>query len=318
MKTYIGVDIGGTSLKVGFVSPEGKIFHHYSFPFNKGGEPQEETIRRLGRSILGDLRKAGVESSSVVGIGVGCPGSINSKEGVCCYNGNLLWRDLPIAALLKETTGFNTKVSNDANVAMLGEARFGAAKEYHNAVLLTLGTGVGGGLYLDDHLYEGNEGKGAEVGHMIIEYHGYPCTCGLEGCLESYASVTGLIRMTKDKMHEHPESKMWEYCDRDLGKVNGKTAFESAKLGDKAALEVVDTYENYLTVGLINFANIFRPEAFLIGGGLSNQKEYLTDALEKKLKAAHYGFRGTPAVKVVTASLGNDAGILGAAALWMN
>lgn len=318
MKTYIGVDIGGMSLKIGFVSEEGKILHHYSFPFSKGAESGEETIRGLGRSILGEMKKKDIPSSSIVGIGVGCPGSINSKEGICCFNGNLLWRDLPIAALLKETTGFNAKVSNDANVAMLGEARFGAAKDFHNAVLLTLGTGVGGGLYLDDRLYEGNEGKGAELGHMIIQYHGYPCTCGLEGCLESYASVTALIRMSKDAMHKNPSSLMWEYCDHDLEKVNGKTAFESAKKGDKTALEVVDTYENYLTVGLVNFCNIFRPEAILIGGGLSNQKEYLTDALAKKLKALRYGFEGTPEVKILVTNLGNDAGILGAAALWMD
>jgi len=316
MKTYIGVDIGGTNLKVGFISPEGSVIHKFSFPFIKS-EKQKDTIKRLGLEILKELKSQGISTQNVVGIGVGSPGSIDNRDGVCCYNGNLGWRNLPIAALLKETTGFSTRVSNDANVAMLAEAKFGAAKNTQTAVLLTLGTGVGGGLYLNGRLFEGSEGKGAELGHMIVEKDGYPCTCGLHGCLESYASVTGLIRMTKDAMNADKKSWMWDYVGGDIDKVDGKTAFETSKKGDASALRVVDDYENYLTIGIINYCNIFRPEAILIGGGLSNQKEYLTDALNAKLKAAHYGFEGTPEVKIMVTNLGNDAGILGAAALWM-
>lgn len=311
---YIGVDIGGMSLKVGFVTKEGKILHKFSFPFSRE-ENQEKTITYLGERINSELEQQNISKKDVKAIGVGCPGSINSDDGICCYNNNLGWLNLKIADILKEVTGFETKVSNDANVAMLGEAIFGAAKNYKDAVLLTLGTGVGGGLFLNGKLYEGYEGKGAELGHTIIEMNGLPCTCGLHGCLETYASVSALIRQTKEAMNANQDSLMWEYVEGDINKVNGKTTFECSKKGDKTAIEVVDTYENYLTIGLLNFCNIFRPEVILIGGGLSNQKEYLTDALTKKLEAHNYGFQGTPKVKILVTNLGNDAGVLGAAAL---
>ncbi len=316
MKKYIGIDIGGTSIKCAFVTEEGKILKKFGFPIVKG-EKQETTIYRLGDLINDEIKKEGLRKEDFVGIGVGCPGSINNNLGVCCYNNNMGWLNLPVADLLKERTGIASKVSNDANVAMLGEAKFGAAKNYQNAVLVTLGTGVGGGLFLNGKLYEGNEGKGAEIGHMVIEMDGELCTCGRKGCLEAYASVTALIRQTKEAMHKHPESKMWAYVNNELDAVNGKTAFETSKMGDETAIEVVDRYENYLTVGLLNFCNIFRPEVILIGGGLSNQKEYLTDALQKKLEENKYGFQGTPKVNIFVTNLGNDAGVLGAAALWM-
>ena len=316
-KLYIGIDIGGTSIKGAFVERDGTIRTRFGFPIIKG-EPQEETMERLGSLVLSEMEGQGLSSKDFVGIGVGCPGSINSKEGVCCYSNNLGWDNLPIASLLSKKCGLPTKVSNDANVAMLGEATFGAAKNYTNAVLVTIGTGVGGGLFLNGKLFEGNEGKGAEIGHMVIQMDGgLPCTCGRLGCFETYASVTALIRMTKEAMHAHPESKMWGYVNNELDEVNGKTAFETSKMGDEAAKAVVDTYENYLTVGLLNLCNIFRPEVILLGGGLSNQREYLTDAVKKKLEEKHYGFEGTPKVDVVVTKLGNDAGILGAAALFM-
>ncbi len=316
MKKYVGVDIGGTSIKGAFVKEDGTIIEKFGFPIEKG-EQQELTINRLGDSILSKAKETGIEISSFVGIGVGCPGSIDNREGVCLYNNNIGWLDLPIAKILKEKTGLSAKVSNDANVAMLGEAKFGAAKKYRDAVLVTLGTGVGGGLFLNGHLYEGNEGMGAELGHMVILRDGEDCTCGRRGCFEAYASVTALIRQTKEAMLNHHESKMWEYVGGDIDKVDGKTAFETSKLGDKEAKKVVEQYENYLTTGLLNLCNIFRPEVILIGGGLSNQKEYLTDALKEKLSEYHYGFRGTPMVDIFVTNLGNDAGVLGAAALWM-
>ncbi len=316
MKKYIGIDIGGTSIKCAFIEKDGRIAGKFGFPIIKN-EKQEDTINRLGDLVNDEIKKAGLSNSDFVGIGIGCPGSINSETGICCFSNNLGWNDLPVAKILKDRTGLDTKISNDANVAMLGEATFGAAKNYKNAILITLGTGVGGGLFLNGRLYEGNEGKGAELGHMVIEMDGAPCTCGRCGCFEAYASVTALIGQTQEAMRKHPESKMWGYVDGDIGKVNGKTAFETSKLGDEAAKEVVDRYENYLAVGLINYCNIFRPEVILIGGGLSNQREYLTDAIKGKMARCDYGFKGTPKVDVLVTNLGNDAGVLGAAALWM-
>lgn len=313
---YIGIDIGGTSIKCGFVTKEGKIVHRFGFPIDHK-EKQEDTIKRLSSCVLENIKEFKKEKKDFVGIGIGCPGSINSITGVCCFSNNLGWNDLPIIKIMEEETLLKCKISNDANVAMLGEATFGAGKDYKNSILLTLGTGVGGGLYLNGQLYEGNEGKGAELGHVIIEKNGYPCSCGLKGCLETYASVTGLIRMSKEEMNKNKSSLMWSYVDNDIDKVNGKTAFECAKKGDESALKVVDKYEDYLTIGILNYCNIFRPNAIILGGGVSNQKEYLTDALIKKVKAHNYGFKGTPEVKILVSNLGNDAGILGAAALFM-
>ena len=314
---YIGIDIGGTSIKGGIVTPEGKIIERFVLPIQHE-LTGEQIISQLGDMINETLAKMGTKPSDYLGIGVGCPGSINSETGCCDFSNNLNWHYLPIVKILKEKTGMDARIANDANAAMAGEAKFGVGKSYHNLVLVTLGTGVGGGLYLNDHLYVGNEGKGAELGHIIVQMDGLPCTCGLRGCLETYASVTALIRQTKEAMEAHPESKMWDYVEHDINKVDGKTAFETSKQGDETALAVVDRYENYLTVGLVNFCNLFRPDAIVLGGGLSNQRDYLIQGLEKKLQATHYGFTGTPAVKLLVSNLGNDAGILGAAALYLD
>ena len=152
---------------------------------------------------------------------------------------------------------------------------------------------------------------------MVIERGGRQCTCGLKGCLEAYASVTALINDTKKAMKKDKSSKMWDFVKGDIKKVDGRTSFECAKKGDKTALKVVDDYEEYLTLGIINFCNIFRPEAVILSGGLSNQRKYLTDAVEKKLAAKDYGFKRTPEVKVLVSALGSDAGVVGAAALFI-
>ena len=313
---YLGIDIGGTSIKCAFVNEEGTISHPFTMKFIKGAK-QDETLSKLGDLINANVKAVQAEGFEVGGIGIGCPGSINSRSGICCFSGNLGWNNAPVAEMIRQATGLPTKVTNDANAAMLGEAKFGVGKQYNNLVLLTLGTGVGGGLFLDGKLYEGNEGKGTELGHMVIERGGRQCTCGLKGCLEAYASVTALISDTKKAMKKDKSSKMWDYVKGDIKKVDGRTSFECAKKGDKTALKVVDDYEEYLTLGIINFCNIFRPEAVILSGGLSNQRKYLTDAVEKKLAAKDYGFKRTPEVKVLVSALGSDAGVVGAAALFI-
>ena len=314
---YVGIDIGGTSIKGGFVSEKGEILNRFGFPIDKKAT-QEELINRLGDLINEQIVKCDYKKSEFAGVGIGCPGSINSDTGCCDFSGNLSWNHLPIVKMIEEKTGMKARIANDANAAMAGEAKFGVGKNYHNLVLLTLGTGVGGGLYLNDRLFVGKEGKGAEMGHMIIEMSGEQCSCGLKGCLEAYASVSALIRQTKKAMEEDKNSMMWDYVAYDINSVDGKTAFECSKQGDKTALKVVDQYEDYLTIGCLNYCNIFRPDAIILGGGLSNQREYLTNAIEKKLAEKKYGFACTPAVKVFVSALGNDAGILGAAALFID
>jgi len=313
---YIGIDIGGMSIKCAFVTAEGEIKH--KFVLTVVPEPQMKTLKRLGEAINQNIAEQGLKKEDFVGIGIGCPGSINIETGVCEFSGNLNWKKAPLRDAIQEITGIPVRVTNDANAAMLGEAKFGVGKSYKDLVLLTLGTGVGGGLFLNGKLYEGKEGKGAELGHMIIEKGGRQCTCGLKGCFETYASVTALIRDTKEAMLKEKASFLWECVDGDIEKVCGRTVFEAAARGDQTAKDVIDAYEDNLALGIANYCNIFRPEAVILGGGLSNQGRVLSDAMDKKLKKIHYGFKGTPAVKVLISSLKNDAGLVGAAALWLD
>ena len=314
---YLGVDIGGMSIKCAFVNREGEMLHKFIIPLIKG-EEQEITLAKIGVAINKNIESSHNKKTDFAGIGVGCPGSINNITGVCAFAGNLGWNNAPVGEKIHQVTGLPVKVTNDANAAMLGEALFGIGKKYKNLVLLTLGTGIGGGLYLNGKLYEGNEGKGAELGHMVIAKGGEYCTCGQNGCFEAYASASALIKETKEAMKEDSGSMMWAFVGGDIEKVDGKTAFECAKKGDMTALKVVGQYEDYLVIGISNLCNIFRPEAVILGGGLSKQGEYLTNAITMKLKANHYGFKGTPAVEVLVSKLGNDAGILGAAALFID
>ena len=314
----IGVDIGGTSIKTALVDEKGQIL----FRFPLAIDPRrsgEEILHDLGRLISKALLDHLLAPKDVVGVGIGCPGSINSETGFCDYSNNLRWENLPVVSIIQKDTSLAAKVANDANAAILGEVRFGAAKRFHNVVLLTLGTGVGGGLYLNDRLYEGNESKGAELGHSLLVMDGRPCSCGRSGCLEAYASVTALVKDTIAAMQKDLSSAMWPFVDGDIHNVNGYTAFECAKKGDAAAQKVVDQYIRFLGEGCLNFINIFRPDAIVLGGGLSGQKEALTKPLEAYIAARAFGFGGShsPKVEVLVSNLGNDAGILGAAALWM-
>jgi len=315
-KRLIGIDIGGTSIKGALVSTEGKILSRFAFPVDHA-KPQEAIIEELARSINEVLNKNSLWPIDILGIGIGCPGSINSKTGRCDYSNNLQWKDLPIRKLIQKRTGIKTRIANDANAAILGEVRFGAAREFENVVLLTLGTGVGGGLYLNGRLYEGKDSKGAELGHATLVMDGRLCTCGRKGCVEAYCSVSALIKDTQEAMEQDRGSLMWASSKNNLKFVDGLTAFECAKRCDGSAQKVVDRYIKYLGEACLSYINIFRPDAIILGGGLSGQKEALTSPLRKYLEKEQFGFGGerSPAVEILVSKLGNDAGILGAAAL---
>lgn len=311
---YVGVDIGGTSIKVGFVNEAGEILSRFVRKIVKG-ENGEDTIRIIGEMINEHIKEHNYKD--VKGIGAGCPGAINSTTGYCDASANLGWERLNVAEIFANTCKIPAKIGNDANVATLGEVKFGVAQNYNNVIMLTLGTGVGGGLYLDGKLYEGNEGKGAELGHALFIYNGRQCGCGRKGCFERYASATGLIMDTKEAMEAHKDSKMWDFVNGDINAVDGRTAFETAKLGDEVAKHVVDQYIHYLAAGIISFCNVFRPEAIVLGGGICAQGDNLIKPIEKILIEEDYGYKNTPKVELLVAKLGNDAGILGAAALVM-
>lgn len=310
-KYYIGIDLGGTFVKCGIITRDGEMIIKKQIPTN----PElgaKDTARRISLEIDDMINKAGVLREKVAGVGMGVPGMIDGERGIVVYADNLKWQNEPIAKYLEEYSGFKVKAVNDANAAALGEATFGAAKDYSDSVLLTLGTGVGGGIIINKKIFAGNRDAGAELGHMIIKADGRRCGCGLKGCLEAYASATALIKETKRQMLKHKDSKMWEVG---IENVNGKTSFDYAEAGDETARKVVDDYLKMLTVGLINVANIFRPQAIIIGGGISKQK-YLDRDLQKFLNKDIFAGKHGPEVKVLIAKLRNDAGTYGAAALW--
>lgn len=308
----IGVDIGGMSVKVGLVDEKGNIL---SKSAEKTASTPQQVIENLIKQIETLLRSANLLIAEIKGIGIGCPGAINGTTGVVDLLVNLNWNNVPLVELLKSRLDTTIRISNDANVAVLAETMYGSAKEYNSAVMFTLGTGVGSGIVIDKKLYEGNCSKGAEIGHTTLVLGGKECPCGRKGCVEQYVSATALISQTKEAMLLDKNSLMWEYVDNKIEKVNGKTAFDCAKQGDKAALKVVDTYVYYLAESILNVLNTFRPEAFIIGGGISAQGDYLLNKVVEYCKKFDYGYKCAPKTKVLIASLGNDAGIIGASAL---
>ena len=310
-KYYVGIDLGGTFIKGGIVDGKGNIVTSDKAPTEseKGAERVAENIAALVQKLLDNAK---IEKKDVVGIGMGVPGMIDSKAGIVIYSNNLAWKDFTISKNVEALTGLPVKIANDANVAALGEVKFGAAKDCENAIMITLGTGVGGGIIVDGRMVEGNKSAGAELGHMCIVLGGELCTCGRKGCLEAYASATALIRNTKRAMEAHKDSKMWEIGD--LSKVTGKTAFDY-KNCDPYAKQVVNEYVEALACGLTSFANVFRPDVILLGGGVCAQGDELIKPLQKILDRDLFGGDLGPKVPIRIAALGNKAGLLGAAAL---
>lgn len=311
----LGIDIGGMSMKFAVVNEEGKIVSNVG-KLVTIKEPQEVTAHKIGAAVNEFLTKEGFDKSQIKGIGIGCPGSINTDTGLVNYSNNIEWEELELGKILEEDTGLKVLIANDANAATLGEVKFGAGKQYKNAIMLTLGTGVGGGIVIDGVMYQGNLCGGAELGHSTIDLNSkIQCTCGRYGCLEAYASATALMRQTREAMLENKDSKMWELCDGDINNVSGKTAFDGKLLGDPAATKVIENYVKYLGEGVINFVNIFRPEVVIFSGGVANQKEALLQPLREYVNPRVYGYPRTPSVELMNAVLGYESGIIGAASL---
>ena len=310
----LAIDIGGTSMKGALVDRQGHLSSRFVVPVVPG-EEQESALDRLIASAKESLQSLS-EGDRVIGIGCGVPGGINTFAGVCDYASNLGWKNLPVARILSDKLSLPCKIDNDANAAMLGEIQFGQEKAYRNAILLTLGTGIGGGIFVNGQLYVGNEGKGAEIGHMVIVAGGIPCPCGRKGCFETYASATALTREAKKAIEAHPESLMAEEVRKGV-KIDAALPFECAKKGDEVAQQVVDQYIEYLGVGCLNLIDIFRPEVIVLSGGVSKQGENLRQPLERYLEKFGYGFGvdKAPKVDVKISRLGADIGIYGAAAL---
>lgn len=310
LKKFIGIDIGGTTVKGIVIRSDGEEVCRGSVDTVIGdGDALSKSIVGLINKMLSDI---GGYKMDVRGVGIGCPGLIDSTNGVVVFAGNLGLSYYPLAKSVSDKIGMPVKITNDANAAALGEAKFGAGKKYGDSILVTLGTGVGGGIVIDGKLYEGYKSAGAEIGHMVIERGGDLCTCGRRGCFEAYSSATALIRRTKWAMEEDAGSQMWTSCTSDT--VSGKTAFDFADC-DLSAKQVVDWYIERLACGLVNLANIFRPQVIMLGGGVSNQGEKLLTPLKHIFEKQLFGSASYAPVALKIASLGNRAGVYGAAAL---
>ena len=310
-KYYIGIDLGGTFIKGGIVDDLGNILVSDKLPTEseKGERKVALNIANLCQSLLEQLN---MTASDIVGIGMGVPGMIDSEKGEVVYSNNLGWEHFFIAESVETLTGLPVKIANDANVAALGETKFGCGKEYQNTVMLTLGTGVGGGIIINGKLFEGNRSAGAELGHSVIVAGGEQCTCGRKGCLEAYASATALIRDTKRAIQADKNSKMWQIGSID--NVTGKTAFDYKDV-DESAKKVVKDYIEKLGVGITNLANEFRPESVILGGGVCAQGDNLIQQLQEFVNREIFAGNKGPQVKILIATLENSAGLLGAAAL---
>ena len=313
----IGIDLGGTNIAAGIVNEKFEIVCKASIP--TGAERSAAEITADMAAICHTVcEKAGIDPSEIESVGIASPGIANHDDGIveyCCNIPSL--NQCNVCEAVK--AGFPVKqvfVENDANAAAWGEAIAGAAKGTSDSIMITLGTGVGGGIIIDGKVYMGSNCAAGELGHIVIEKDGRPCTCGRKGCWEAYSSATGLIRMTKEKLEACPDSKMHERVQKD-GKVSGRTAFDMSREGDKAAQEVVDTYISYLACGIGNLINIFQPEILVIGGGISGEKENLLAPLRPLMLTESYGGGVVKATELKIAELGNDAGIIGAACLGM-
>ena len=306
----IGIDLGGMSAKAACLK-EGKLTERVQVETSSAATA-EATASALAALSREAARAAGISYDGAEAIGIGSPGVIDSAEGTVIEWSNFGWKNVPIGRLVAAKTGKKVFVTNDANAAALGEAKYGAGAKYRDSILLTLGTGVGGGIILGGKLFEGYRSAGAEIGHMVIRLGGELCTCGRRGCFERYASASGLIRMTEESMARHPESLLHKY-KKDDGHAGGKTAFLAAQEGDEAAKEVVASYIAALGEGIANLVNILRPQAILLGGGVSNEGERLLRPLREYVRPRMYVSDAYAPLDILCATLGNDAGLYGAA-----
>ena len=313
---YLGIDLGGTNIAIGIVDENLNIVLKDSVK-TLTSRPTNEIIDDMAALCKSLVERAGISFEEIEYLGVAAPGSIDPVNGIVRYSNNVKMSNYPLADELKNRLPIKkVYLENDANAAALGEAKAGAGKGYSDLVMITLGTGVGGGIVIGGKLYSGFNHCGAELGHTVIEFNGRPCSCGRKGCFEAYSSATGLINITKEKMAEDNNSLMWKLVGGDINRVNGRTAFDAAKKGDKSGLAVVDMYIKYLACGLTNLVNIFQPQVLCIGGGVCGEGDYLLQPLIKIIRESEYGAANqTNFSQIKIAELGNNAGIIGAAAL---
>ena len=316
-KKVIGIDLGGTTAKIGILSQSGDILSKWELSTDIS-EEGTKIVPNIIQSIKAYLDSEKLSSEDFLGIGMGTPGTVNRKNGTVIGAFNLNWKSLqPIREQFESSTGIPFFLDNDANVAALGEQWKGAGNNEKNVSFITLGTGVGGGLVTDGTLIHGAVDAAGEVGHITVEPGGYECTCGKKGCLEQYASATGIVRLARDLAKEYSEESDLKTLVLSNDPLDSKAIFDAAKAGDTYANFVVDRFAYYLGLALGNIANILNPSTIVLGGGVSKAGEFLVEKVSKVVEEFTF-----PTIRSVTkikiAELENDAGTIGAASLVIN
>lgn len=311
---YAGIDIGGTGIKAGIVSEEGIIIAKDSAETDvKGG--YKKIVDKMAWLVKKTIEKSGVSDDEIKSVGIGCPGSIDDRNGDVIYANNLDFKNVPLCRELKKYINKPIYINNDANCAALGEYYALGDDSIENFIAITLGTGIGGGVIINKRLYTGFNSVAGELGHMVISVDGEQCTCGRKGCWEAYASATALIRETQRAAEKNPDSLLAKMIAENGGSASGKIPWDALEMGDETAKNVIDMYVKYVSEGIINLINIFQPSVLAIGGGISKQGDNLLNPVRAYVSGKTYGGELVKSAEIVTAKLGNDAGIIGAAYL---
>jgi glucokinase len=314
MKYSAAIDLGGTNIGIGIVSEEGELVFKTSVPV-EDNKNHVALLTQMAEGTKQCIEECGIAKEDIVFVGIGIPGLIKGPKGPVILAANINWHNVDAVSFLEEKIGLPVFLGNDADCAAMGEYYAGSGKQYKSLIMITLGTGIGGGAVSDGKLFPGFNGFGGEYGHIPLVHKGVQCACGKKGCFEVYGSANALKRETREAAEANPESLIWELCEGDLDNIGGRTAFDAAEQGDETAKAVVEQYIDYLADGISGIVNMYRPEVIILGGGVSNQGASLLDPLNEKVAKLCVASETIEAPKVVKASLGNSAGIIGAGLL---
>lgn len=310
-KWLVGIDLGGTTVKMAFIDFDGAIQHKWEIKTDTSNQG-ENILKNIADAIETKLVETGKKKDDLIGIGIGAPGPINPLNGNVFEAVNLGWKDYPLQEKLSEATELPVYVENDANIAALGEMWKGAGEGAKDLVCFTLGTGIGGGVIVNGLLVQGVSGAAGEIGHLpVVLHNGYACNCGKTGCLETVASATGIVRVAMEEVEQYPDSLLSKIY-KETGAITAKDVAVSASEGDEYAKKVMDRVSSYLGLAVANVANVLNPEKIIIGGGVSRAGSILLDNVETYYEK--YAFiRVKKSTQLALATLGNDAGVIGAA-----
>lgn len=311
----IGIDLGGTNIKAGIVDENGKIVKSTSIKTKKGVEANI-IIKDMASVVQKLIDNYGISMKDILHIGIGVPGIANNETGVVVRAVNINFLNVHLREEMQKYFNVPIYIGNDANCAALAESLFGEAKDVKNSITITIGTGIGGGIIINNKIYEGSNFAGGELGHISLIMDGKQCGCGRKGCFEAYASATALKNQAIEVVSKNKNTTIYNKVSGDINKIESRVVFECAKRKDKVAEEIIDRYIKYLTEGMITLINIFQPDVIAIGGGVSNAGEYFLDKVKMVIKNSNEMARDLEKRTVIKlAKLGNDAGIIGSAFL---